>query len=266
MRLAEIAPMREPVPFGPDEFIARLSSLPLAHQPGETFMYHLGDDVLRVLIGRIADRPLHEVLHDMVFAPLTMFDTGCSVPRAKQNRFSTCYFSQKAAGAPLEVWDAADGRFAHEPLFPNQLMSTAADFAKFTEMMLYDGEFAGRRFLSPEWVTMMTTDHLTDAQKRLSPAPGGFWQTRGWGMGATVYSRCVPSGPEAGSYSWFGGYGPHFLIDKRRGSAVTVMIPRVVESYSDTQLGYDFELATYRDFLARSNDPRPRFQRPSPNS
>jgi CubicO group peptidase (beta-lactamase class C family) len=249
MRAAQIAPTRDLVPFDGDEFIARLAALPLAHQPGETFMYHLGDDVLRVLISRIAGQPLCDVLQERVLEPLSMNDTGCSVPRSKLHRFATAYFSQAAPGEMLKVWDEADGRFAQRPVFPNHLMSTAGDYLKFARMLLDQGSFEGRRILKPESVALMMTDHLNDAQKARSPAPDGFWQTRGWGMGATVYTRSIPGGPSAGSYSWFGGDGPHFLVDPRRGSAIVLMIPREIERQSDTQLGYDFESTTYRDLL-----------------
>lgn len=250
MIAAGVAPSPIPVPFGAEEFIARLAALPLAHQPGETFMYHLGDDVLRVLMTRITGQPLQEILHERLFEPLAMFDTGISVPSSKLHRFSTCYLPQTAPGAPLEVSDEADGHYSKDPIFPNHLMSTIEDYGKFARMLLADGAHGGRQLLKPESVAAMMTDHLTEAQKRLSPAPEGFWQERGWGMGATVYARSVAQGPNAGSYSWFGGDGPHFLIDRKRGSAIILMIPRAVRSQSGTQLGYEFELATYRDYLA----------------
>jgi CubicO group peptidase (beta-lactamase class C family) len=248
--LAEgVAPVTEPLPLGPDEFLARLGSLPLAHHPGETFMYHTGEDVLRSIIPRIADQNFGDFLAERVFAPLDMADSGLSVSEARRHRFSTCYFPQASPGDSLRVWDEPGGRFADDPLFPNQIVSTIGDYLNFATMLLGQGMFRGRRFLSPESVALMMTDHLSEAQKARSPAPAGFWQTRGWGMGATVYTRSLPQGPNPGSYSWFGGYGPHFLVDPQRGSAVILMIPRVVQSFDDTALGYRFELDTYRDVL-----------------
>lgn len=242
MAATGILPQREPVAFAADDFAARLAGLPLAHQPGETFMYHLPDDVLRILIMRISGQPLDEFIAERLFAPLGMGDSGCFVPEGKLDRFTTCYFSQEAPGAPLQPWDMAADRFARPPLFPNQLVSTAADFLQFTAMLLNRGEHQGRQILSPEAAALMTADQLDAGQKALSPAPEGFWQTRGWGMGASVYVRSIPQGPSAGSFSWFGGYGPHFLIDPARRATILLMIPRVVEKYTDTQLGYRFEM------------------------
>ena len=116
-------------------------------------------------------------------------------------------------------------------------------------MIFADGLFRGRQVLSAESVALMTTDHLTDEQKQRCPAPEGWWQTRGWGMGATVYVQSIPNGPSAGSYSWYGGYGGHFLFDKQRQIAIISQIPRQARGAKDTSLGYQFELDTYRDIF-----------------
>jgi CubicO group peptidase (beta-lactamase class C family) len=250
MYAAGVGPVHELVPFGPDEFMSRLGSLPLAHQPGETFMYHTADDVLRALIPRISGQPLGEFLQERVFEPLAMVDSGISVPEAKRHRLSTCYFPQANPGEILTVWDAADDRFTDDPIFPTSMVSTAGDFMNFANMLLGEGMFQGRRFLSSETVALMMTDHLSDEQKQRSPAPEGWWQTRGWGMGATVYTRSIPQGPNEGSYSWYGGYGGHFIVDPKRGSTVILMLPRIIQSSNETALGYEFELNTYRDVLS----------------
>lgn len=245
-----VAPVTEPIQFGPDEFMSRLGSLPLAHHPGDAFMYHTGDDVLRVLLSRIADQPLGELLQERVFEPLAMVDSGLSVPEAKRDRFSTCYWPQTKGGGSLTVWDEPHGRFAADPIFPNSLVSTAGDYLNFSKILLSGGTFQGRPFLRPESVDLMMTDHLSDDQKRRSPAPEGFWQTRGWGMGGTVYTRSIPNGPNVGSYSWFGGYGGQFNFDRKQGSAIILMVPRMIQGDKDTALGYEFELDTYRDVLS----------------
>ena len=244
-----VAPATELLPFGPDEFMARLGTLPLAHQPGEAFMYHSGDDVLRVLIGRISGQPLDIFLQERVFAPLGMTDTALVVPETKRPRTSTCYYPRPEGQGDFPVWDTPDGRFSELPSFPNSLVSTLGDYLTFSQMIISGGSYGGRNLLSPEYCKLLTTDHLSQVQKSRSPAPEGFWQKRGWGMGATVYAQDVAGGPKAGSYSWFGGYGGHYLIDPKAGSAIVLMINRMVKSGNDTDLGYEFERDTYRDIL-----------------
>jgi CubicO group peptidase (beta-lactamase class C family) len=246
MRGAGVAPAAELCAFGADEFMSRLGSLPLAHHPGETFMYHTADDVLRVLISRISGRPLDAFLQERVFEPLRMVDSGLSVPEAKRHRFATAYMPQTNPGDDLVVWDEPDGRFAADPAFPSSIVSTAGDYLNFTRMLLGEGVFQGRRLLSAESVALMMTDHLTDQQKQRSPAPQGLWENRGWGMGGTVYTRSVPHGPSAGSYGWFGGFGGYFVVDPKRGSASIIMVQRFVTSLSGE---LQFELDTFGDLL-----------------
>src|SRR5919205_2361155 len=51
----------------PDEWMRRLGSLPLMHQPGEKWMYNTGSDVLGVLIARAAGQPLETFLRERIF-------------------------------------------------------------------------------------------------------------------------------------------------------------------------------------------------------
>src|SRR5579871_6552106 len=60
------------IPLAPDEYMRRIGSLPLMHQPGEQWMYHTGSDILTVLIARIAQKPLPAFLRERIFAPLGM--------------------------------------------------------------------------------------------------------------------------------------------------------------------------------------------------
>src|SRR5439155_7130650 len=65
-------------PPGPDEWIRRLGTLPLVHQPGERWMYNTGSDVLCVLIARAADRPFETFLRERICEPLDLKATGFS--------------------------------------------------------------------------------------------------------------------------------------------------------------------------------------------
>ena len=73
-------PPNPQTPPAPDEWIRRLGTLPLMHQPGERWMYHTGSDVLGVLISRASGQPFEQFLQERLFEPLGMRDTGFSVP------------------------------------------------------------------------------------------------------------------------------------------------------------------------------------------
>ncbi|MGW0200552.1 serine hydrolase domain-containing protein [Nonomuraea sp. NPDC003201] len=103
--------------FGPDEWIRRLGTLPLMRQPGELWQYHVGSDMLGVLVARVSGQPLEEFLRERLFGPLGMKDTGFHVPADRIHRLPTSYAHDPENGEPV-VWDeAAGGRYSRPPLF-----------------------------------------------------------------------------------------------------------------------------------------------------
>src|SRR2546430_12009048 len=59
----------------PDEWMARLSRIPLLYQPGEAWLYDTCSDVQGVLIARVSGQPLPEFLAERLFEPLGMAGT-----------------------------------------------------------------------------------------------------------------------------------------------------------------------------------------------
>ena len=129
------------IPPAPDEWIRRLESLPLIHQPGERWMYNTGSDVLGVLIARAAGQPLETFLRERLFEPLGMRDTAFSVPAHDLVRLATSYSTNHETGA-LDVYDEPDGQWSQPPAFPSAaggLVSTIDDCLAFGQMMLHKG-------------------------------------------------------------------------------------------------------------------------------
>src|SRR6184192_25209 len=145
----------------PDEWMRRLGSLPLMHQPGEKWMYNTGADVLGVLIARASGSPFDIFLRDRIFEPLGMKDTSFSVPADKQSRFVPSYLTDWRTGALNLYDDPTTGQWSRPPAFPSGaggLVSTADDYAAFAEMLMHKGERRGTRILSERAVELMTHD------------------------------------------------------------------------------------------------------------
>ena len=70
-------------PGTPDEFMQCLGRLPLAHQPGERWLYHMSAEILGVLIARASGMSLSAFMRERIFEPLGMKDTGFTVPEAQ---------------------------------------------------------------------------------------------------------------------------------------------------------------------------------------
>jgi CubicO group peptidase (beta-lactamase class C family) len=239
MRELGVAPGPEQVAMPPDEYMRRIGTLPLMHQPGERWMYHTGADVLAVLIARITGRPLGEFLRERIFAPLGMRDTGFHVPEAAMDRLATSYVRDDAGA--LQISDPArGGEYAQPPVFPSMLVSTADDYLAFARMLMCTGAHPGGRLLAPASAALMMTDQLTAAQKAASPFFPGFWDTKGWGFGGAVVTRRDPTGASPGSYGWAGGRGTNFIIDPAADLVAIFLIQRLMRGPNDMALNEEF--------------------------
>lgn len=198
-------PPEPQVPPAPDEWIRRLSTLPLMYQPGERWLYNTGSDVLGVLVSRAAGQPLEDVLRTRLFEPLGMVDTGHWTPHV--DRLGTCYGSDPATGS-RSIYDPPSGQWTSPPAFLSGgggLVSTLDDMYAFGRMMLAGGRLPdGRQLLSRSSVEAMTTDQIGARPGVAGPAPDG---SQGWGFGVGVQVRRTGLGPTVGSYGWAGGPG-----------------------------------------------------------
>ena len=204
-------PPEPQVPPEPDEWMRRLSTLPLLYQPGERWLYNTGADVLGVLIARAAGQPLEEFLSTRVFEPLGMVDTGFST--AHVDRLGSCYATDPETGK-RRMYDPPTGQWATPPAFPSGgggLVSTLDDIHVFGRMLLAGGHLRdGSRLLSRASVEAMTTDHIGVERGAAGPSPDG---AQGWGFGVGVQIRRRGLGPTVGSYGWAGGLGSSWAND-----------------------------------------------------
>jgi CubicO group peptidase (beta-lactamase class C family) len=192
-------------PPGPDEWMRRLSTLPLLYQPGVRWLYNTGADVLGVLVARAAGEPLEEFLRTRLFEPLGMVDTGFST--VDVDRLGSCYATNPETGE-RSVYDAPTGQWTTPPAFPSGgggLVSTLDDVHAFGRMLLTGGCLPdGSRLLSRASVEAMTTDQIGAAHGAAGPSLDG---SQGWGFGVGVQVRRTGLGPTIGSYGWAGGLG-----------------------------------------------------------
>ncbi|MGH8217799.1 MAG: serine hydrolase domain-containing protein [Steroidobacteraceae bacterium] len=245
----ELAGLKPRPPHGPDEWIRRLATLPLMHQPGERWMYHTGSDVLGVLIARAAGQPFETFLEERVFGPLAMKDTGHFVPSGKLGRFASCYQANPQTGA-LELYDdAQDSQWSHPPPFPSGgggLVSTIDDYLAFGRMMLNKGRVGRERILARRTIEAMVTDYLTPEQKAVSgfflPA---FWDNHGWGLGLSLVTRRVSATIAPGQFGWDGAFGTHWCSDLAEDMVSVLMVQRAPALAPSTLHG-DFDMLAYQ--------------------
>lgn len=192
----------------PDEWMRRLGTLPLLHQPGESWRYNTGSDLLGVLIARASGQDLPTFLRERLFEPLGMVDTGFWTPPEKVERMTPAYELDAESGE-LTVYDpAAGGQWTEPPAFPSGaggLVSTATDYLAFACMLLNRGKANGQRILSPAAVAAMTTPRLSPDQ--VDAGTPVLDASINWGYGVAVVTSDADFGPSIGSYGWAGGLG-----------------------------------------------------------
>ena len=236
-----IGPPRPQGPPSPDEWIKVIGSVPLAHQPGERWLYHMGSDILGVLLARAAGQPLETFLAERVFGPLGMKDTGFSVPAAELGRFGPAYAPDPATGE-LQLFDPTDGEWATPPTFPSGgggLVSTLADYFTFADML----RRGGRPLLSRASVAAMTTNQLTDVQ--LAAGGPDFQGVLGWGFGVGVQLRRNGPARSVGSYGWDGGLGSSWANDPAEDLVAILLTNQAFTSPVPPAVVADFWTSTY---------------------
>jgi CubicO group peptidase (beta-lactamase class C family) len=242
-------PPQPQTPPAPDEWIRRLGTLPLMHQPGEKWMYHTGSDVLGVLIARASDQPLETFLRERLFEPLGMKDTGFSVLPSKLDRLATSYWTNFETGA-FEVYDNAEsGQWSRPPAFPSAgggLVSTIDDYLAFAQMMLNKGKLGDVRILSRPSVETMTTDQLTPEQKAMSGLVPGYFDSHGWAFGVSVVTRREDLAGSIGRYGWDGGLGTSWYSDPREDMVGILMTQRAWTSPVPPAVCRDFWTLVYQ--------------------
>jgi CubicO group peptidase (beta-lactamase class C family) len=227
-------------PLTPDEWIARLATLPLIDQPGAGFHYSLSTDLLGFLIARLEGEPLGRVLARRIFAPLGMCDTGFAVPRdTRDRRAALCGFDDEGR---LTTLAAAPGRQALDERPDDMtfesggqgLWSTLDDYLAFGRMLL--GDPGVPALLRADTLAMMTSNQLTPGQRASARMFGRpiFAEGHGYGMGVAVVLEPDKADPlrckgGIGTIGWPGAYGGWWQADPNDRSVLIFLSHNMLE-------------------------------------
>ena len=202
-----------------EDFVQKLSQVPLLYDPGSRWSYSLATDVCGHLIEVISGKPLEEYLREKLFEPLDMPDTCFSVPDHKLDRFAACY--ERAPDKSLRLQDDPEtSRFRQPPRAPSGaggLVGTTEDYAHFCEMLVNQGQFRGRQLIGRPTLDLMTRNHL-GGSSLAQMAVGGFSETSnegvGFGLGFASTIDAVASGTVGeGDFYWGGLASTLFWVD-----------------------------------------------------
>jgi len=219
--------------------VEQLASLPLEFSPGTRWGYSIASDVLGYLVEVLSGQRFDDYLRTQIFEPLGMVDTGFTVPADKIGRFAANYTRLPGSTQATLMDDPTDSPYTRPRTLPSGgggLVSTAADYFRFCEMLRRGGELDGKRLLGPRTVAYMTTNHLPDGKDLAALATSGsFSETRydgvGFGLGFYVVidpvRAQVPTSP--GEYGWGGLASTAFWVNPAE-DLVVVFLTQLVPS------------------------------------
>lgn len=231
------------------ENVRRLAGLPLLFQPGSAYQYSLSTDVLGRLVEVVTGQDLETFMRSRIFKPLGMNDTYFDLPADKLSRLAAVY-----EPGP----DKIIRRTSDEPVIKGELVycvtspykgrrgycsggagltSSAADYARFLQMLLNGGEWNGTRILKPATVKEMTSNQIGDLKSMM---PTGRF---GYGFGI-VTSADKHEASSVGSYAWGGFYSTMFWVDPEKklvGVLMTQLFPM-----ENLTLHEDFKKLAYK--------------------
>jgi len=201
--------------------VEKLARLPLMYQPGTVWEYGRSIDVLGSILELLSGMGLSEFLAKRVFGPLRMPDTGFWVPPEKHNRIADV-LPAPAEGRRLLLDVSKLPKFESGG---GGLVSTAADYARFLQMLLNGGELDGVRLLGRKSVELMTTNQLGPEVNTQGwayyPGPGyGF----GLGFAARLALGVAPQVGSRGDYFVEGLYGTFAFGDPQEQLLAVFMI------------------------------------------
>ncbi len=204
--------------------------LPLLFQPGSEWNYSIASDVLGRIIEVISGCSLDQFFQERIFQPLGMRNTGFWVSEVDSHRMAALYSPQP--DTLRAVRNDAMGRVQHQRpaacLGGDGLISTLADYQRFTQMLLRGGELDGVRLLSNRTVRYMTRNHLPGGVDLETFGRPLFAETTldgiGFGLGFSVTLDPVVNKvlASAGEYGWGGAASTVFWVDP--AEAITVLL------------------------------------------
>jgi CubicO group peptidase (beta-lactamase class C family) len=210
--------------FDNADFAARLARLPLAEQPATQWDYGHSTDILGRVIEVVSGKSLFQFEKERLLDPLGMRETA--------------FYVADEAKRPLIAQPMPDDRFVspvagiRDPMEHRRwesggagMVGTTGDYARFAQMLLNGGMLQGRRYLKPETVALMTSDHIGPETKIARDSfyfPGG---DSGFGLGFAVRTSQPPNTRlPLGEYRWDGVGGTFFFVDPRDDMLVICMM------------------------------------------
>ena len=232
-----------------EESVELLAKAPLNFHPGTDWEYHPGHEVVGVLIEKISGQSLDKFLQERILDPLKMVDTHFYLPKEKAGRLAALYTVDQNTWGKIGLIDspATSAKVLGPKTFFSAgggLLSTAADYARFAQMLLNGGILDGARILGRKTIELMTTNHTGDFN--IYPEGPGY----GYGLGFSVRLSLTanPLIGTVGTYGWNGAHITYYIADPKE-DLFALMFTQVAKAQGTGQhrgMRADFDRMVYQ--------------------
>jgi CubicO group peptidase (beta-lactamase class C family) len=218
------------------DFCNRMGSIPLVCEPGGTWMYGTSADVLGAIVEVVSGRSFGEFLHDEIFEPLNMVDTGFYIPEEKYSHLAGCYYfkSEDDPLHPMDFMNLCITDYKKPPKFESGgagLVSTMRDYQQFVKMLLNYGTLNGKRILGRKSIELMKTPYL-------KPEYALHDNNIGYNYGCLVRiledKHLAGTNASLGEFGWDGWTGTYFNVDHQEDLSVMVFVQQCGSGFNET--------------------------------
>ena len=204
---------------------------PIATDPGTRWEYGTNIDFVGKAVEAISGKRLDAYLRDNMLAPLGMNDTGFKITDSMRQRLVGMHARGEdgsLAPIPFELEQNPEFHMGGGGLY-----GTAADYIKFTQMILNKGHGNGNQLLKAETVALMSQNNIGDLTmgKMTTVAPMFSNDVdlypdiaKKWGLSFLINTAKTPEGRSAGSLAWAGLANTYFWIDPARNVAGVILM------------------------------------------
>jgi methyl acetate hydrolase len=214
--------------------------VPIVTDPGTRWEYGINIDWVGKTVEAVSGERLDAYLRNHLFAPLGMTDTAFKIGDAQRRRLVGVHARGEDGSLTTIPFEVEQNPEFHAG--GGGLYGTAADYIKFTQMILNKGRGNGNQVLKPETIATMGENHigelnmtgLTSYMPPLSNDVDFFPDiAKKWGLSFLITTAKTPEGRGPGSLAWAGLANTYYWIDPSRD--VTGVILMQVLPFADQQ-------------------------------
>ena len=213
------------------DMVREIAKNPLAFHPGEGWRYGFSADVMGAVIEVVTGMSLGEFYRREIFGPLEMWDTDFRVPEGKLHRLADLYEctvrGDRRQTTPADCFVLGMSDDTACPGFEAGgagLYSTLEDYSHFVDMLVQGGIYKEERILGRKTIELMTTNQLTEQQKRT--ITDQFVTGNGYASFQRVFEdRAVYGGSGTpGEFGWSGWTGPYEAVDQEEEFSIVMLM------------------------------------------